>query len=69
MKAKFNTGLSEFDGPPSESMWIEVEEVTKDSYIGTLDNTPFFMDKNVIHYGSNVEVKMTSCWGYLQKKK
>jgi len=67
VKAKFNTGLSSCDGPASESMWVQVDQVTKDSYIGTLENTPFFVSKNIIRYGSNVEVKMEQCWAHLPK--
>ena len=68
MKAVFGTGFSPADGPSTESMWIEVEQVTKDSYIGTLNNTPFFIPKNVLRLGDHVEANMSECWAYIKKK-
>jgi hypothetical protein len=69
VKVMFGTGFAPTEGPPSESMWIEVEEVKADSYVGTLDNTPFFIPKSVIKLGDQVEAKMSQCWGHLKPKK
>lgn len=69
VKAAFGTGLSKYDGPPVEHMWIEVTEVKVDSYVGELNNTPFFIPKSVIRLGSNVEAKFSQCSEYLPKEK
>jgi len=68
VKAMFSTGLSSFDGPASESMWIEIEQEKPTSYIGTLNNTPHFIDKHVLRLGDHVEVQKSQCWSYLPKK-
>ena len=69
VKAVFGTGFDSADGPASESMWILVEEVKGDSYVGTLENTPFFIPNTVIRLGSLVEAKMDQCWAFIKGEK